>query len=126
MSTFVGTLLLICIHFFHVFLFFLLILILNKLVNSYIFPLGKFVKHRLKLGILFATLGQLAAKILVFCRYTPFIFWRFSLYSNVYINFHFCLFLLLYIPCQQLWSLREGQFTYPHFFLGRLEQAVTQ
>ena len=22
-----------------------------------------------------------------------------------------CLFLLLYVPCQQLWSLREGQFT---------------
>ena len=23
----------------------------------------------------------------------------------------FCLFLLLYVPCQQLWSLRDGQFT---------------
>ena len=22
-----------------------------------------------------------------------------------------CLFLLLYVPCQQLWSLRDGQFT---------------
>ena len=65
MSNFVGTLLSICIHFFLVFLKFLLILILNKLVNSYIFPLGKTVMHRLKLSILFATLGQLAAKILV-------------------------------------------------------------
>ena len=27
---------------------------------------------------------------------------------------------------QQLWSLRDGQFTLPHFFLGRLEQAVNQ
>ena len=26
----------------------------------------------------------------------------------------------------QLWSLRDGQVTYPHFFLGRLEQAVNQ
>ena len=34
----------------------LLIVILNKLVNSYIFPLGKTVMHRLKLSILFATL----------------------------------------------------------------------
>ena len=66
MSNFVTTLLLICIHFLLVFLkFFLLILILNKLVNSYIFPLGKSAMHRLKLSILFATLGQLAAKILV-------------------------------------------------------------
>ena len=48
-----------------VFLKFLLILILNKLVNSYIFPLGKTAMHRLKLSILLATLGQLAAKILV-------------------------------------------------------------
>ena len=66
MSNFVTTLLSICIHFLLVFLkFFLLILILNKLVNSYIFPLGKFAMHRLKCSILFATLGQLAAKILV-------------------------------------------------------------
>ena len=34
---------------------------LNKLVNFYIFPLGKTVMHRLKLSVLFATLGQLAA-----------------------------------------------------------------
>ena len=38
----------------------------------------------------------------------------------------FWLVLLLYVPSQQLWSLRDGQFTYPHFFLGRLEQAVNQ
>ena len=66
MSNFVTILLSICIHFLLVFLkFFLLILKLNKLVNSYIFPLGKSAMHRLKLSILFATLGQLAAKILV-------------------------------------------------------------
>ena len=34
--------------------------------------------------------------------------------------------LLLYVPSQQLWSWRDGQFTYPHFFLGKLEQAVNQ
>ena len=60
MSNFVGTLLSICIHFSCI-LKFLLIFMLNKLVNSYIFPLGKTVIHRLKLSILFATLGQLAA-----------------------------------------------------------------
>ena len=38
-----------------------------------------------------------------------------------------CLFvLLLYIPSQQLWSLWDGQFTLPHFFLGKLEQEVNQ
>ena len=37
-----------------------------------------------------------------------------------------CLFLLLYVPSQQLWSWRGGQFTLPHFFLGKLEQAVNQ
>ena len=65
MSNFVGTLLSICIHFFLVFLKFLLILISNQLVNSYIFPLGKTVMHRLKFSVLFANLGQLAAKILI-------------------------------------------------------------
>ena len=41
--------------------------------------------------------------------------------------FHLLLFvLLLYVPSQQLWSWRDGQFTQPHFFLGRLEQAVNQ
>ena len=34
--------------------------------------------------------------------------------------------LLLYVPSQQLWSLRDGQFTQPYFFLGRLEQVVNQ
>ena len=61
MSNFVGTLLSICIHFFLVFLKFLLILMLNKLVNYFIYPLGITVMHRLKFSILFATLGQLAA-----------------------------------------------------------------
>ena len=65
MSNVVGILLSICINFFLVFLKFLLILILYKLVNSYIFPLGKTVMHRLKLNIMFATQGQSAAKILV-------------------------------------------------------------
>ena len=38
-----------------------------------------------------------------------------------------CLFvLLLYVQSQQLWSWRDGQFTYPHFFMGKLEQAVNQ
>ena len=32
---------------------------------SYIFPLGRTVMHRLKLSIMFATLGQLVAEILV-------------------------------------------------------------
>ena len=41
MSNFVGTLLSICIHFFSCILKILLILILNKLVYSYIFPLDK-------------------------------------------------------------------------------------
>ena len=49
MSNFVGTQQSICIHFFLVFLKFLLILILNKLVKSNIFPLGKTVMHRHKL-----------------------------------------------------------------------------
>ena len=44
--------------------------------------------HRLKLSIFFATLGQLAAKIFVILYVYPIHFWRFSLYSNVYINFH--------------------------------------
>ena len=60
MSNFVGTLLSICIHFL-VFLKFLLILMLNKLVNSYIFLIGKTFMHSFKLSILFATVGQLAA-----------------------------------------------------------------
>ena len=35
-----------------------------------------------------------------------------------------CLF--LYVPSQQLRSWPDGQFTKPHFFLGKLEQAVNQ
>ena len=34
--------------------------------------------------------------------------------------------LLRYVPSQQLWSWQDGQFTLPHFFLGKLEQAVNQ
>ena len=34
--------------------------------------------------------------------------------------------LLLYFPSQHLWSWQDCQFTYPHFFLGKLEQAVNQ
>ena len=45
--------------------------------------------HRLKLSILFATLGQLTAKILInFVGIPNSFFGDFSLYSNVYINFH--------------------------------------
>ena len=41
--------------------------------------------------------------------------------------YHMILFVLvLYVPSQQLWSLRDGQFTLPHFFLGRIEQADNQ
>ena len=57
MSNFVSTLLSICIHFLLVFLKFLLILILNKLVNSYIFPQGKTAMHRLK-GSLTLSMGK--------------------------------------------------------------------
>ena len=32
--------------------------------------------------------------------------------------------LLLYVPSQQLWSWPDGQFTSPHLFLSKLEQAV--
>ena len=85
MNNFVGTLLSICIHFFLVFLKFLLILILNKLANSHIFPLGKGVIERLKLSILFATLGQLAAKILV-------ILWVYNIHFSVIF-----LFILMFI-----------------------------
>ena len=37
-----------------------------------------------------------------------------------------CFILLLYVPSKQLWSWRDGQFTLPHFFPGKLEQAVNQ
>ena len=77
MSNFVGSLLSI-VYIFLVFLKFLLISILYKLDNTYIFPLGKaYVMHRLELSIMFATLGQLAAAILVFCSHTPSFSWQF-------------------------------------------------
>ena len=43
---------------------------------------------RLKLSIMFATLGQLAVEILVIFRYIPLFFCDFSLHSNVYIYIH--------------------------------------
>ena len=36
--------------------------------------------------------------------------WYLNLYASIVIEI-LCLFLLLYVPCQQLWSLRDGQFT---------------
>ena len=62
MSNFVSTLLSICIHFF---LYFNVFINSDFIYNSYIFPLGKTAMHRLELSIMFATLGQLAAVILV-------------------------------------------------------------
>ena len=65
------------------------ILILYKLNNSYICPLGKSVMSRYKLNTMFATLGQIAAEILVvFFRYTALFFGDFYLNSNVFINIH--------------------------------------
>ena len=34
-----------------------------------------------------------------------------SMTNPVFVCLFVCLFLLLYVPCQQLWSLRDGQFT---------------
>ena len=52
------------------------------------------------------------------------------MYVHVCMSLHVCMFnlfaLLLYVPSQQLWSLRDGKFTKSHFFLCRLEQAVNQ
>ena len=46
--------------------------------------------------------------------------------DNAPISPHNVLFVvLLYVPVNS-WSWRDGQFTYPHFFLGKLEQAVNQ
>ena len=70
---------------FLVFLTFLLILILYKLDNSYIFPLGKTVMHRLELSIMFATLGQSAAAILVILLVYPFIFSAIFLFVLMFI-----------------------------------------
>ena len=66
---------------------FSLILILYKLENSYIFQLGKSVMHCLKLSIMYASLGHLAAEILVVGN-TPLFFSDFSLHSYVYIHIH--------------------------------------
>ena len=46
--------------------------------------------------------------------------------NNNYYRLFVCLFLLLYVPSQQLWSLRDGQLPNHTFFLGKLEQAVNQ
>ena len=64
------------------------ILILYKLDNSYICPLDKSVMSRHKLDTMFATLGQIAAEILVFFRYTALFFSDFYLNSNIFINFN--------------------------------------
>ena len=50
----------------------------------------------------------------------------YGIYTREHFIFVVWLFFLLYVPSQQLWSLRDGQFTLPHFFLGKLEQAVNQ
>ena len=63
MSNFVGTLLSICIHFSCIFKVFINLILYKD--HSYIFPLGKTVMHILKLSIMFATLGQLAAEIVI-------------------------------------------------------------
>ena len=47
-----------------------------------------------------------------------------SLFHTLFRVDNFLFVLLLYVP--QLWSRRDGQFTLPHFFLGKLEQAVNQ
>ena len=49
-----------------------------------------------------------------------------GLMSDQVNNFVSLFVLLLSVPSQQLWSWRDGQFTLPHFFLGKLEQAVNQ
>ena len=62
------------------------ILILYKLDNSYICPLDKSVMSRHTLNAMFATLGQIAAEILVFLGYTALFFNDFYFNSNVFIN----------------------------------------
>ena len=37
-----------------------------------------------------------------------------------------CVCFVVLRPSQHLWTLRDGQFTEPHFFLGKHEQAVNQ
>ena len=58
--------------FFLVFLMFSLIVILYKLDDYYICLLGKCDMHILKLRIMFDTLGQLAAEMLVILLVYPF------------------------------------------------------
>ena len=65
MGNFVDTLLSIFLRFFLVFPMLSFILILYKLDNSYIYPLDKSVTSRHKLHTMFATLGRIAAEILV-------------------------------------------------------------
>ena len=36
---------------------------------------------------------------------------EFNKFKNALARMYVCLFLLLYVPSQQLWSLRDGQFT---------------
>ena len=64
------------------------ILILYELDNSYICPLDKGVMSRHTLNTMFATLGQIAAEILVAFRYTALFFSDFYLNSSVFINVH--------------------------------------
>ena len=47
-------------------------------------------------------------------------------HSFWFVDFVSLIVLLLYVPSQQLWSWQDCQFTLPHFFLGKLEQAVNQ
>ena len=58
------------------------------------------------------------------------LFWKYAISLRQKEAFPFvchlfvCFVLLLYVPSQQLWSWWDGQFTYPHFFQGKLEQAL--
>ena len=68
---------------------FSLILMLYELDHPYICTLGKKVMHTLKLSIMFATLEQLTAELLIILQVYPFIFWRlFSSFYCVYIHIH--------------------------------------
>ena len=49
-----------------------------------------------------------------------------KLLTNMLMSLMVVVVLLLNVPSQQLWSLRDGQLTLPHFFLGKHEQAVNQ
>ena len=67
---------------------FSLILILYKLDNSYVCPLGKSGMSRHYLSTMCVTLGQLAAEILVFLYVYPLFFCNFYHNSHVFINIH--------------------------------------